>query len=170
MWEVPADFKRLDEIVVSDLLGVVGAYVIWDSQARVRPSYIGEGEILKRFSEHSLNFAMPIRGYVAVVGNLSRKYYKQDAEILEAVLLSIAERIDCFPLHNKQRGSYSAIERVFENSRVLKIQLRGHDPFQDPAQPREFREQRLIRLRSSTGLIQIDHPWRESATWTKRYI
>lgn len=115
MLSLNAEFRRLDEISVADLFEAIGTYVLWDSQAKVRPSYIGEGDLLSRFSSHSMKFAMPLNGYVAVLGNWSRKYFKTDGEVVEAVLLEISKRIGCYPLHNRQSGSTAAIDKAFRN-------------------------------------------------------
>jgi hypothetical protein len=61
--------------------------VLWDSQARARPSYIGEGNILKRLvAEHAARFALPRDGYAAPLDGSAQRA-KADAEIVEALLL-----------------------------------------------------------------------------------
>jgi len=59
---IKAEFRRLDEHSLPSLIGAVGVYVMWDGQARARPTYFGEGTILKRLAEHPTRFALPFDG------------------------------------------------------------------------------------------------------------
>lgn len=169
MLSIPAHFQRLDQITVAELFDTVGIYVLWDSQAKVRPSYIGEGDILSRLSSHSTKFAMPLNGYVAVLGNWSRKYFKTDGEVVEAVLLEISKRIGCYPLHNRQSGSTTAIDKAFRNDRVVKVRVSGFDPFKPPGNVKPLRTTLDIRLSTAKGNILIEHPWPETDQWKKRF-
>ena len=169
MLSLHAHFERLDEIAVAELFEAVGTYVLWDSQARSRPSYIGEGDLLRRLSDHSVKFAMPLNGYVAVLGDPSRKYFKTDSELVEALLLEVSERIGRYPLHNRQQGSTTAIEKTFQNNRVVKVYISGFDPFEPPWRPKRLRRKHAIRLSTARGNILIDHPWHESDEWKKRF-
>lgn len=169
MLSLQADFMRLDKIPVAELFEAVGTYVLWDSQARARPSYIGEGDLLRRLSDHSVKFAMPLNGYVAVLGDPSRKYFKTDSELVEAVLLEVSKRIGRYPLHNRQQGSSTAINKTFQSNRVVKIYISGFDPFESPTRAKRFRRKHTIRLSTAKGNILIDHPWDESDEWLRRF-
>jgi hypothetical protein len=169
MLSINAYFQRLNEISVADLFETIGTYVLWDSQAKVRPSYIGEGDLLSRLSSHYMKFAKPLNGYVAVLGDWSRKYYKTDGEVVEAVLLVISKRIGCYPLHNRQRGSTTAIDKAFRYDRVVKVRVGGFDPFNAPLNAKPLRGTLDIRLSTAKGEILIDHPWSETDTWKKRF-
>jgi hypothetical protein len=52
MYSIYAEFQRFREVDLAELIGAVGVYVIWDAHAIARPTYIGEGNILKRFTDH----------------------------------------------------------------------------------------------------------------------
>ena len=90
MHVIHANFELLSEVPVTELFGFVGTYVLWDGQARVKPSYIGEGNLLKRLVDHSRDYATPLNGYIAVLGEAKRKKAKRDAQILETALLEAA--------------------------------------------------------------------------------
>lgn len=52
MYTIYAEFQRFREVNLVELIGVTGVYVIWDARSKARPTYIGEGNILKRFTDH----------------------------------------------------------------------------------------------------------------------
>ena len=52
MHTIRVNFESLREVHLGNLFGACGVYVLWDSQAQARPTYIGEGNILKRLSDH----------------------------------------------------------------------------------------------------------------------
>jgi hypothetical protein len=97
MHVIRAECFRLDEASVAGLIGAVGVYVIWDGQARARPTYTGEGTILSRLAQHSGRFARSFDGYVAVLGDDSTKAAKRAPCIVEALLLAVAEDTDRLP-------------------------------------------------------------------------
>src|SRR5438132_6724667 len=101
---IKASFQRIVETILPDLIEAVGVYVIWDGQARARPTYLGEGTILKRLAEHSTRFALPFDGYIAILGDLSSRTAKRESEIVEALLLSVAYETDRLPFHNQAPG------------------------------------------------------------------
>src|SRR5260221_9970864 len=114
------DFRRLNEVNVTELFDTLGVYVLWDGRSRSVPSYIGEGDLLKRVYDHSKVYAKPLSGYIGRLGDQSRRYFKTDAETVEAVLLHIADRIGRTPLHNRQSGSLTAVGRSFgEDQRIV---------------------------------------------------
>lgn len=67
MYTIHADFQRFRDVNLIDMIGATGVYVIWDARAKARPTYIGEGNILKRFTDHvrrdGRRFAHPWNGY-----------------------------------------------------------------------------------------------------------
>ena len=48
MITLTAEFVRFADLHLRSLFGMVGVYVLWDSRAIARPTYIGEGNVLKR--------------------------------------------------------------------------------------------------------------------------
>lgn len=91
------EFVRFEDVSFAYVLRGIGVYVIWDSQARVKPSYIGQGNVLSRLSVHAKDFSFPVRGYIAILGNTGRKKENKDAKIIEALLLGVAKQTDRFP-------------------------------------------------------------------------
>lgn len=72
MHRIDADFLAFEEVSLRELFRAVGVYVIWDARQIARPSYIGQGKLLKRFGwEHASRFAAPIQGYVAILRSLA---------------------------------------------------------------------------------------------------
>lgn len=134
MYVINIDFVRIRYIAVDQLLGAIGVYVIWDSQSEKRPTYIGEGTIVKRLHDHSLEnkFARPVDGYLGILNEAGEVRTKRDAVIIEVLLLACAQCIDKWPNLNKHPGRRSEIYRVFRNQECLRINLRGFDPFLHP--------------------------------------
>jgi len=112
---IKASFQRIVETILPDLIEAVGVYVIWDGQARARPTYIGEGTILKRLADHSSRFAKPFDGYIAILGDTSSGTAKHEAEIVEAVV----RRAAC-PVH--------LVGHSFGGLTVLAVALRNKVP------------------------------------------
>src|ERR1700674_2997394 len=76
MYTICAEFQRFRDVNLVELIGATGVYVIWDARAKARPTYIGEGNILKRFTDHvkrhNRRFAHPWNGYVAIIAGSTR--------------------------------------------------------------------------------------------------
>ncbi len=159
---VRADFLRLDEVPLSALIATVGVYVIWDGKARARPTYIGEGTILQRVAQHASRFTRPFDGYLALLGDWSGNRPKRDAEILEAVLLAVAEETDRLPTQNRSPGKMRAIHRVFRSHGTLRISVTGYDPLLIPGQARRTTAAKVATVRYiADGLPYIlEHDWR----------
>jgi hypothetical protein len=154
-------FFRFDKTPFSILFRAIGVYVIWDSRQIIRPSYIGEGNILERFAkEHTRRFSRPIDGYVAIWGDISNRSHKPDVRISERLLLKVAELIDRYPTVNKAPGFLKPIRDVFENHGVLKINATGYDPFFRPWSPHPLNTKKFIHLRRQGNQIEITHSWR----------
>lgn len=70
-----AEFQRFRDVNLVELIGATGVYVIWDARAKARPTYIGEGNILKRITDHvkrhNRRFAHHWNGYVAIIAGTS---------------------------------------------------------------------------------------------------
>lgn len=161
MHVIDADFRLLKEIAVSALFGFVGTYILWDGQARVKPSYIGEGNVLKRIVDHSKDYAMPLNGYIAILGEATRTGAKRDAEILETVLLEAAAETRRSPPNNSQAGSLRGIASLFSRHGVIRVNLTGYNPLSPPRLRRVFDERKEIRLiDDGFGNIFMSHPWK----------
>ena len=161
MHVIDADFELLSEVPVSELFGFAGTYVLWDGQAQVKPSYIGEGNILKRIVDHSRDYATPLNGYIAVLGKASRARAKRDAEILETVLLEAAAETRRSPPNNSQSGSLRGITSLFRRHGVIRVNLTGYNPLSPPRLRRFFDERKEIRLiEDESGNIFMSHPWK----------
>jgi hypothetical protein len=161
MHVIDATFERLADVSVASLLGNIGAYVIWDSQAKARPSYIGEGVILKRLTEHVYRFAFPLDGYVAPIFEASPQRAKAHAEIVEALLLVVAHQTDRTPSVNVAPGKLRAIDAIFRSHGTLRINIRGFDPLTHPRHARPISATRRIVLKElPDGSLTIEHNWR----------
>ena len=53
---IRATFERMTEVTIDRLFGATGVYVLWAPRARARPSYLGEGYLLRRLSEQVRQF------------------------------------------------------------------------------------------------------------------
>ena len=82
MYTIRAEFQRFRDVNLIDLIGAMGVYVIWDARAKARPTYIGESNILKRFTDHvrrdGRRFAQPWNGYVELLREARAMFIKQN--------------------------------------------------------------------------------------------
>jgi hypothetical protein len=152
-------FERLSRIPVSELLGRTGTYVIWDSQAKTAPTYIGEGNVLSRLVSHLDRFVKPIDGYVACQNGNSRQQEKSYAEIVEAVLIEVARETDRRPRINVASGKLRALDSIYQSHGVVRVNVRGYDPFAPPRAARRLSTARVVTLRKH-GTDLIEHDWR----------
>lgn len=155
------EFIPFADIHISDLLGKVGVYILWDSRSSNRPTYIGEGLILERFCKHRETFGTEFDGYVGIVGDTSRRYFKEEGEFLEAVFLWISERIGKFPTRNKQKNYKSPFEKQFRDlERIMNCPIIGFDFFEHPQSTRKLRKQEIKIQKRDNEYYLIDHPWK----------
>lgn len=155
------DFLRLSETPVADLFGEIGVYVLWDGQAKARPSYIGEGAILKRLVEHTGRFAYPLDGYVAVVEASTWQRAKSISEIIEALLLAVASETDRTPSVNVAAGKLRGLDAIFRTHGTLRIHIRGLDPLLPPWESCLLPQvKRIVLRKDSNGDLELDHDWR----------
>ena len=144
MYRIDVIFHRLEEFRFVDLFDLTGVYVIWGSKADKRPTYIGEGDIFNRFVQHRNRFPKPLSGYITTFEGTA-KQTKETAEIIETILLGVAEETNRFPTNNKKSGKMTMLKKIFENHGTLKVSFDGHDPFihPDDRQSRNVKEVRL---------------------------
>jgi hypothetical protein len=135
--------------------------VLWDSQAKARPSYIDEGNILKRLVEHVERFALPLDGYVATLDAPTWQRAKAHAEIVEALLLEVAYCTDRGPNVNVAPGKLRGLDAIFRSHGTLRVSVRGFDPLMPPRTARPIVGVKQIVLRdSSDGTALLDYDWR----------
>ena len=161
MHSIHCHFRRIPNVPAADLLDAWGVYVLWDGRAKRRPAYIGEGDIWQRFLEHRDWTTRPFDGYVAVLDEERRASAKRDLQIVEAVLLWIAEETDRLPQQNAKRGNASRLLPLFRSHGVVKIYVDGFDPLQDPATNRPLAAKRIASVRlTNDDNFEVESDWR----------
>ena len=164
MYKIDVVFSKLHEMYISDFLCAVGVYVIWDAKAKARPTYIGEGNILKRFTDHvkrdGRTFAHPWDGYVAAVKGSTRDVHKGESKAVERLLLEIADAIDCCPSANIHPGHSSSVLSYCQNEQ-LRVVISGYDPFLPPRSSKIMTRPKVINVRAGDDQpYDIAHDWR----------
>ncbi|HVC38239.1 MAG TPA: hypothetical protein VNF46_07555 [Gammaproteobacteria bacterium] len=162
MLKINAHFVRISEVSLADIYDVIGVYVLWSGKAKAVPSYIGEGDVLTRFSSHMKKSwaARPIDGVIAFIDAPTLHKQKAYSELVEAALLSAAEAIDRYPVHNVSDGKPAAALRKALNNqdhnvRTIRIVFSGRDPFRDPSNL-PMREEKWIVIREGAEGWHID--------------
>ena len=162
MLKINAHFVRISEVSLAEIYDVIGVYVLWSGKAKAVPSYIGEGDVLSRFSSHTKKSwaARPIDGVIAFIDAPTLHKQKAYSELVEAALLSAAEEVDRYPTHNESDGKPAAalrkaLKRQDHNVRTIRIVFSGRDPFRDPSNP-PMREEKWIVLREGADGWYID--------------
>lgn len=160
MHTINLEFVPFGKAAFSGLFRAIGVYVIWDAKNKIRPSYIGEGNILKRFAnEHTDRFHRPINGYAAVLGEIDEKGVKSDAQICETLLLHVADATNRYPTCNVAEGFLKPIEEVFKRHGVLKVNIDGYNPFSNPKSARLLSHKKVIDLRKQGAELGLTHDW-----------
>jgi len=135
------NFHRFDRTPFSILFRAIGVYVIWDGRQIIRPTILAKETFWNGSRRNTRNaFSRPIDGYVSILGDISNRHLKADARISERLLLEVGRLIDRYPTVNVSEGFLKPIRDVFENHGVLRVNVRGFDPFSPPWSPRPWQQ------------------------------
>jgi hypothetical protein len=152
VYTIDAEFQRFRDVNLVELIGGTGVYVIWDARAKARPTYIGEGNILKRFTDHvkrdSRRFAHPWNGYVAIIAGSTRDVHKYESTVVERLLLDVAKETDRQPQVNVHPGHVSRVLR-FCRDEMLRIAISGYDPLMPPSESKPLTRIKEIKVTAS---------------------
>lgn len=162
MLKINAHFVQISEVSLADIYDVIGVYVLWSGKAKAVPSYIGEGNVLSRFSSHMKKSwaARPIDGVIAFIDAPTLHKQKAYSELVEAALLAVAEHVDRYPTHNESDGKPSAalrkaLKHQDHNVGTIRIVFSGRDPLRFPSNP-PMRSEKWIVLREGSDNWYID--------------
>jgi hypothetical protein len=163
MYTIQADFQRFRDVNLAELIGATGVYVIWDARAKARPTYIGEGTILERFTKHvnrdAGQFAFPWNGYVAIMAGSTRGVHKNESRVVERLLLDVAANTDRLPAANRSPGCASIVH-AFSEKQTLRVAVYGYDPLLPPSEARPFSKAKWITARVvDCNTCEVSHDW-----------
>lgn len=151
MLTIKLHFIRLSEVSLANIYDQIGVYVLWSGKAKAVPSYIGEGNVLQRFYDHTKKSwaARPIDGVIALIEPSTRQ--KPFAELAEAALLHVAEMSNRYPKHNGNNGKPAAalkksLRYQAANIGTIRLVISGWDPLRAPSNP-PMRTKKWIVLR-----------------------
>ena len=164
MYTINARFLRFQDANLNDLIQAIGVYVIWDARAKARPTYLGEGNILKRFSDHAerddRTFAHPWNGYVAIIDGSAHGVHKEESRAVECLLLDVAAETDRLPVVNAHPGAKSAVIGFCRNE-TLRIAISGFDPLLHPENATRLPGTKEIKARADgENSYTLEHDWR----------
>jgi len=170
VYTIYADFQRFRDVNLIELIGATGVYVIWDAHAKARPTYIGEGNILKRFTDHvkrdNRRFAHPWNGYVAIIAGSTRDVHKYESTVVERLLLDVAKETDRKPQVNVHPGDVSRVLR-FCRDEMLRIAVSGYDPLVPPSESKRLTRVKEIKVSAST---ESDDSYDFTGDWNLRRL
>ena len=164
MHTIYADFQRFRDVNLAELIGAIGVYVIWDARAKARPTYIGEGNILKRFTDHvtrdGRRFARPWNGYVAIIAGSTHNVHKSESTVVERLILDVAKDTDRQPQVNVHPGHLSRVLRLCRDE-MLRVAVSGYDPLIHPAESKPLSITKEIKVwHEPDGTYDFGHDWR----------
>jgi hypothetical protein len=165
LYPIEVRFRRFGDIHLSDLIGAIGVYVIWSSRSVARPTYIGHGTILERFSRHqkrtSFRFPIPWDGYIAIFSGSTPSVLKREAMAAERLLLFLAVHHDFFPAANRNLGCSEAVAD-FCRHRKLRFRVTGYNPLQPPSEARRLVSPKITDATWQGGrrIGIYNHNWR----------
>ena len=170
MYTIYAEFQRFRDVNLVELIGATGVYVIWDARAKARPTYIGEGNVLKRFTDHvkrdNRRFAHPWNGYVAIIAGSTRDVHKYESTVVERLMLDVAKETDRQPQVNVHPGHVSRVLR-FCRDEMLRIAVSGYDPLIPPSESKPLRKLKEIKVTAST---ESDDSYDFTSDWSLRRL
>ncbi|GEM_PF-1536007 len=171
MEKLEIEFETFNGISLDTVLNnKIGVYIIWDARSKKRPTYIGEGNLLKRLCDHrdrkEEHFAV-IDGYIGIIKKINKKFenfteneLKINSELVEYVLLDLSDKMGIYPVKNKNLGKFRSLYSNFKRgSRVLEIKIRGFNPLQ-PRYSLKYVKNVLdtIKLKVKQGIITYEEP------------
>jgi hypothetical protein len=160
---IHAEFVPTSQTSLDYLMGQTGAYVLWSPRAVSRPSYIGEGNVLRRIVEHVQRFGSGLTGHAAVLSDGSEQQRKRNAELLEATLFVAAESLGIPPTHNKAPGKFARLVEKAKNHGVIRFRLSGYHPLRLNSRiSGEHVVEWRYEGRGEDGFWDLSHPWRRS--------
>ncbi|MGD0090323.1 MAG: hypothetical protein ABSE73_10425 [Planctomycetota bacterium] len=137
MHTIDLTFRRAGDWTLEELMDGIGVYCLWSGNAKERPSYLGEGDVLKRIVTDHMRDSNKVGrtvfdGFIAIRGYKPDAQAKEDCQIAEALLLFVAERTDRAPTHNKNLGLQTKVEEMMRKHPTLRLTVRGCDPLRPP--------------------------------------
>jgi hypothetical protein len=170
VYTIKAEFQRFRDVNLVELIGATGVYVIWDARSKARPTYIGEGNILKRFTDHvkrdNRRFAHPWNGYVAIIAGSTHDVHKYESTVVERLLLDVAKETDRQPQVNVHPGHVSRVLR-FCRDEMLRIAVSGFDPLIPPSESKPLTKLKVIKVTAST---ESDDSYDFTCDWNLRRL
>jgi hypothetical protein len=169
---IDVDFLSFREVHISRLIGEVGVYVIWDSDSQSRPRYIGEGEILSRFSAHNKRKGVTFKGswdgYIGFIESTDGPVLKKDmAKIVECLLLQVAKETNRIPSGNRHPGSVSKVGKWCKKGQV-RLNIRGLNPFSHPRRPLTTDSLRRTAKKIEAWWVEDEQDWRYQSDFRSR--
>jgi hypothetical protein len=155
MHTIDLSFQSFDDVSLHEAIARYGVYVLWKPGATRCPTYIGEGRLLGRLGQHVARFGDTVEGYFAPIDGAPGAS-KHDGHVAEAMLIHAAILVSREPRHNANAGRLARVIRLGNRHGVLRINVRGRDPFQPPSSS-------VSRL-ASTKTIRLDFRELESAS------
>lgn len=140
MLRIDCNFEKFNSVSLIDIIHKFAVYIIWDGKSKKRATYIGFSEnVATRLYDHANSWLeFPIDGYVAFFDE------KEEALLLEALLIDIGTEIDRLQDYNRQPGRLKLIEIFFKKYGKVKIYVSGFDPFTAPKASKEIQKQIII--------------------------
>jgi hypothetical protein len=170
VYVISAYFQRFRDVDLAELIGATGVYVIWDARAKARPTYIGGGNILKRFTDHvrrhNRRFAHPWNGYVAIIAGSTNDVHKSESTVVERLLLDVTKATDRAPTVNVHPGHASRVLGFCQDG-MLKISVSGCDPLIHPAEAKRLERMKTIKVVRSAD---SDDAYDFSDDWRSRKV
>lgn len=137
------EMKKFKEVNIYDLLNEIGIYFLWDSQAKRRVTYIGEGDVISRLASHSKKFPI-LNGYIGFIHE--GKKSKQISQLFEAAFIHIGREKDRLQDYNSSKGHGHIVKELCLKSNKIKLYVSGYDPFMPPKHPMKINGNKLIDI------------------------
>jgi len=145
MKSIHCDLVKFNEAKLADVLNCYSVYIIWDSQSQKRATYIGFSEnVATRLGDHTKKWlAKPINGYIAFFKD------KEEALLVEALLIDIGLDTDRLQDHNEMSGHMKYLEKFYNLHGKIKIYINNFDPFSVPLKSRKLESPKMINIVSN---------------------
>lgn len=150
-------FYHFSKVSIEELFRLDGVYVISDFLSD-RPVYVGEGNLLKRLSEHQSKLRITSWTGVCAIITGSKKIKKEDQRILEGAIIDCLRDTGRSP-KNKVSTSVKFLKEIISANGKIRINIKGADPVLGPNHSK-INGKKTIEYEIKKGEVFLSHPWR----------
>jgi hypothetical protein len=158
-------FRSEDETTLSSIKSAYGIIVFWSHMAKINPTRIEHGIILRHLAAHSNQLE---EGTDVVIGTIKPKcdgMGLKDIELAVTILIEVGKAINC-PVKESDDYYLEYLKEAVEKYQGIRLRVWGRHPFRRP----DSSSSRLNNSSNLTVILDKDDYLLFKAPWQRRRI